>query len=148
DSFFKVTDPELPPPVISGGIFGINLTALPGSYPVQQATNPLVVSGSGTFGGTAVLAATLNENGLPLAGKTISFNLNNGSTSTVVGMATPAQGGMAMLTGVRLPGITAAFFSGAVPASFAGASTEAASPSSGDPPISPVTPTIPGATPA
>ena len=88
--------------------------------------NLLAVSGSGTFGGTATLTSTLTANGMSLAGKTITFTLNEGGTVTTVGMATTNTNGVATLSGVSLAGLNAGTYSGAVGASFAGDSTYAA----------------------
>ena len=88
--------------------------------------NLLAVSGSGTFGGTATLKSTLTANGLPLAGKTITFTLNEGGTVTTVGTATTNTSGIATLSGASLAGLDAGSYSGAVGASFAVDSTYAA----------------------
>ncbi len=94
-------------------------------------TNLSAVSGSVTFGGAATLTSTLTANGLPLAGKTITFTLNEGGTVTTVGTATTATNGVATLTGVSLAGLNAGSYSGAVGASFAGDSTYAANSAGG-----------------
>ena len=85
--------------------------------PVQPlATVTSAVSGSGTYGGTATLTATLTEGGFPLAGKSIDFTLNSNS----VGSATTDGSGVATLSGVSLTGVNAGSYPGAVGATFAG----------------------------
>jgi uncharacterized delta-60 repeat protein len=75
------------------------------------------VSGSGVFGGTATLSATLTgASGSSLSGKTIAFTLNN----TAVGTAVTNSSGVATLSGVSLSGIIAGTQANAVRASFAG----------------------------
>ena len=97
-----------------------------------QATSISTISGSGTYGGTATLTATLTTNGAGLAGEPVSFSLNNGVTVTPVGTATTEANGVATLTGVNLAGLGAATYVGYVGASFAGDSSYAASSGPGD----------------
>ena len=52
---------------------------LPSAPVTALATAISAVSGSGVYGGTATLTATLTEGGFPLAGKTIAFTLNGNS---------------------------------------------------------------------
>jgi predicted outer membrane repeat protein len=86
------------------------------------AVNPIktttlsAISGSGTYGSTATLTATLKTGSTAVSGKTISFKLNN----TTVGTGTTNSSGVATLSGVSLSGIDAGSYSGAVSASFAG----------------------------
>ena len=96
-----------------------------------QPTSLSTVSGSGTYGGTATLTATLNEGGSPLPGETVSFTLNEGGTVTPVGTATTDANGVATLIGVSVAGFNSGTFTGAVGASFAGDSTDAGSSASG-----------------
>jgi hypothetical protein len=94
----------------------------------QQATAISAVSGSGTFGGTATLTATLQAGSTPLSSKTISFTLNSAS----VGSATTNSSGVASIGGVNLSGIGAGTYIAAVVASFAGDSSNLASSGSGN----------------
>ena len=87
---------------------------------IQQPTSLSAVSGTGTYAGTATLTATLTAGGSPLAGKTVTFTLSNGTTLTSVGSATTDANGVATLSNVSLAGFNAGTFSGAVGASFAG----------------------------
>lgn len=80
----------------------------------QQATSISGVSGSGTYGGTATLTATLKAGTTPLGGKLISFTINGSAAGT----ATTDASGVATLSGASLAGINAG--TGAVGASFAG----------------------------
>ncbi|HEY0377664.1 MAG TPA: Ig-like domain repeat protein [Pyrinomonadaceae bacterium] len=94
--------------------------------------NPLAtvtdtISGSGTYGSTAPLTATLTEGGFPLAGKTVGFELNGNS----VGSAVTDASGVATLSGVSLSGVNAGSHPGAVAASFAGDSSYLASNNTG-----------------
>jgi hypothetical protein len=92
-----------------------------------QTTALSAVSGSGTYGATATLLATLSANGTGVAGKTIAFSLNG----TTLGSATTGSSGIATLTGVSLSGINAGAYPGAIGASFAGDSGATASSGSG-----------------
>jgi uncharacterized repeat protein (TIGR01451 family) len=104
--------------------------------PVQPlATAISNVSGSGTYGGTATLTATLTEGGFPLAGKTIAFTLNGNSAGSAVTDAS----GVATLSGVSLTGINAGTYPTGVGASFAGDASYTASNGSGPLTVSPAT---------
>jgi hypothetical protein len=93
--------------------------------PTQQATSISAVSGSGTYGGTASLTATLKAGTTPLSGKSISFTINGSAAGT----ATTDASGVATLSGASLSGINAG--TGTVGASFAGDSGFLASSGSG-----------------
>ena len=86
------------------------------------ATNPIkattisAVSGSGTYGGTATLTATLKTGSTAVSGKTLTFKLN-GST---VGTASTNASGVATLANVSLSGISGGSHANAVGVSFAG----------------------------
>ncbi|HEX8695450.1 MAG TPA: hypothetical protein VF746_23760, partial [Longimicrobium sp.] len=85
---------------------------------LKAPTTVTAVSGSGTFGGTATLTATLSP---ALAGRTISFSVNGtavcgGGTGTAC--PTTSASGTATLTGVSLGGIAAGTYAGAVAAGF------------------------------
>jgi uncharacterized repeat protein (TIGR01451 family) len=96
--------------------------------PVQPlATATDAASGSGTYGGTANLTATLTEGGFPLAGKSVSFTLNGNG----VGSAVTDASGVATLSGVSLSGVNAGSYPTAVGASFAGDAGYLASNASG-----------------
>ncbi len=94
-------------------------------------TNLSGVAGTGTFGGTATLTATLTAGSSPLGDRTVTFTLNEGGAVRIVGLATTAVSGVATLTGVSLAGFNAGVYSGAVGAHFAGDSTYAGSGASG-----------------
>jgi hypothetical protein len=78
------------------------------------ATSISGVSGSGSYGGTGTLTATLTSGGNPVTGKTIDFRLNG----TSVGTAITNSLGVATRSGVSLSGINAGTYSTAVSASF------------------------------
>jgi hypothetical protein len=105
-------------------------------------TSVSMVSGSEAFGRTATLRCTLTAGASPLAGRTITFALNERGTLTTVGTATTDANGVATLTGVRLTGLNAGTYSGAVGASFAGDSTFAGSSASGALIVNPAMPLI------
>lgn len=88
--------------------------------PPSQPASLTLGSASGTYGGTSTLTATLTAGGSPLAGKTVSFTVNDGGRVTPVGTATTDASGVATLSGVSLQGLSAGTYSGAVGASFAG----------------------------
>ncbi|MDQ3856936.1 MAG: hypothetical protein M3327_00565 [Actinomycetota bacterium] len=81
------------------------------------------VSGSGTYGGTATLTATLKWGTSPVAGRTVAFTLGGAS----VGSAQTDSNGVATLSGVSLGGRNAGSYTNAVGASFAGDSAYLAS---------------------
>lgn len=91
----------------------------------QAATSISAVSGSGTFGGTATLTATLQAGSAGVASKSVAFSIN----SSVVGSASTDSSGVATLSNVSLTGIGAG--NHAVSASFAGDSSHLASNGSG-----------------
>ena len=93
----------------------------------QQPTTLSAVSGSGTYGGTASLTATLTAGGSGLAGKSVVFTRKVGAIVTTVGSATTDADGVATLTGVSLAGFKAGTFVGVIGASFALDAADAAS---------------------
>ena len=96
--------------------------------PVQPlATVTSGASGSGTYGSTASLTATLTEGGFPLAGKTIDFTINGNG----VGSAVTNSSGLATLNGASLSGVNAGNYPTGVGASFAGDSSYLASNTTG-----------------
>jgi hypothetical protein len=137
----RVTDNGLPPQSNSTS-FTISVAS------TQQPTTLSAVSGSGTFGATATLSATLTAGGSPLAGKTVAFTLNNGGPVTTLGTATTDANGVATLTGVSLASITAGAYHGAVGASFAQDASDAASNATGNLTVSKATPSLSWANPA
>ncbi|MDR3639528.1 MAG: hypothetical protein P4L84_37350 [Isosphaeraceae bacterium] len=111
-------------------------------------TSITAVSGTGTYGGTATLTATLTANNTPLAGKSIAFTLLVGGTTTPVGSATTGANGVATLAGVSLTGFSAGTANGAVGASFAGDAGDQQSSSSGNLTVNQATPVITWGNPA
>ena len=112
----------------SSGLVANDPTAAPSStysYTVGATTTSLAFgsTASGTYGGTATLAATLIEGGLWLGNKIVTFSLNGAS----VGTATTNTNGVATLADVSLTGISVGTYTADVGASFAGDSTYAAS---------------------
>ncbi len=89
---------------------------------IPAATALAVAPASGTFGGTADLAATLTSSGAGVGGRTISFTLNGAS----VGSGTTDASGLASLTGASLAGINGGTYPGGVAASFTGDASYAA----------------------
>jgi large repetitive protein len=84
---------------------------------VNPVTTSLTgVSGSGSYGGTATLTATLVRGTAVLPGEPVEFAVNG----TAVGAATTDASGVATLSGVGLAGIGAGSYPVAVGAVFAG----------------------------
>ena len=108
----------------SSGTAQLTVTAGGGPQPSTIA----VVSGSGTYGSTATLTATLTSGGSGLSDKTVAFTLNGADA----GSATTDASGIATVTGVSLSGIDAGSYAGAVGASFAGDTGYSTSSGSGD----------------
>src|ERR687885_540742 len=92
------------------------------------STSLTQVSGSGSYGGTGTLRATLKAGTTALGGGTVAFTLNGSS----VGSAQTDSNGVATLSNVSLAGIGAGTYTNAVGASFAGDSGNAASNGTGD----------------
>ena len=79
------------------------------------------VAGDGVLSGTGNFTATLSSGGAPLAGKSVTFTVNG----TPVCGVTPAcpttnAAGVATLSNVSFPGVSAGVFPGAIQANFAG----------------------------
>ncbi len=92
---------------------------------VSPGSSLTAVSGTGTYGGTATLTATLlSAAGTPLADKPVTFDLMEGGTPTPVGSAMTNASGVATLTGVSLAGLPADIPPDAVMAVFAGDPTD------------------------
>ena len=103
---------------------------------IETATQPTsisTVSGSGTYGGTATVSATLVASGSGLANEPIVFTLHDrhDSHDTRYGHH-QRQRRLATLTGVSIAGIEAGTYSDDIGASFAGDSTDEASSGSGN----------------
>jgi predicted outer membrane repeat protein len=92
-----------------------------------KATTLSAISGSGTYGGTATLTATLKTGSTAVSGKTITFKLNG----TTVGTAGTNASGVATLSNVSLSGISGGSHANAVGVSFAGDSGYSSSSGSG-----------------
>ena len=114
-----------------------------GAYEVQdpspsEATTLEEVSGSGPFGGSATLSATLTADGAGVEGMAIDFTLNGAA----VGSASTDSSGVASLSNVSLAGIGAGTYPDAVEASFAGDASYAGSSGSGPLTVSSVAPVV------
>ena len=83
--------------------------------PAPTATQ-LAVSGTATYGETAMLTATLTAVRGDAAGKIVTFSLNGSH----VGAATTDANGVASLAGIGIAGLDAGSYPGAVNATFAG----------------------------
>jgi len=128
--FMKSTDSTILPPLLSGGVFDVQVG-------LEQATSLSTVSGTGPYGGTAALTATLTSGGSPVAGETVTFTLTAQGTPTTVGTATTDPNGIATLTGVSLTGFAAGTYSGAITATFAADASDLGSSTSGDLTVTP-----------
>jgi hypothetical protein len=98
-------------------------TPSPTPTPTPSPATVSNVSGSGVYGGTATLTATLTSGGSPLGGKTVSFTLNGAAACGAGGKPacpTTDGGGVASLANVSLAGINAGAYPNGVGASFAG----------------------------
>jgi hypothetical protein len=82
----------------------------------QAPTMLTVAPASGTYGGTAVLTATLTSAGTGVAGKTVSFTLNG----SPAGSGATDGSGVATVAAASLAGIGAGTYPGGVAAAFAG----------------------------
>jgi hypothetical protein len=116
----SVVPGQVLPPVIAGGVSNVQ-------YDVGGAISPAVrlsaVSGSGTFGGTGTLKATLSLKGSPLAGATVTFTLTVGTGTQAVGSAVTNANGVATLPGVSLAGVAVGNYPSAVAASVTASAT-------------------------
>ena len=106
------------------------------------------VNGSGSFGGTATFSATLLGGTTPMVGQLVNFSVNVGGRALNVGSATTNANGVATLAGVSLAGQSAGTIGGAVTASFAGDSNDAAGSATGTLTVNRIAPTITWANPA
>jgi hypothetical protein len=118
-----------------------------GAYTSSSATAGLTVTGpppvitvapaSGTYGGSANLAATITEQGSPLSGVTLSFSLNGAPA----GAATTDTQGTATLSAL-LSSVAAGTHPSAVSVSFAGNTVYPSGSASGDLVVNPAPLTI------
>ena len=100
------------------------------------------VSGSGTYGGTAILNATLEQGSTPLASESVAFTLTVNGNIINEGSATTNASGVATISGVSLAGLSAGTVAGAVGVTFAGNSTIAPVSGSGNLTINPAPATL------
>ena len=114
----------------------------------RQPTSLSAVSGTGTYGGTSSLTATLTASGSGVAGKTVSFTLKVGAAVRMVGSAKTDARGVATLNGVSLAGFNSGTVLGVVGASFTADASDAGSTSAGNLTVAKATPTIFWASPA
>ncbi len=98
------------------------------------ATSLSGVSGSGAFGGSGILTATLASRGAGLPGQTVTFQLGGQN----VGSATTNGQGVASLPFISLAGVNAGAHPNAVTASFAGSVTYALNTLAGTLTVSPI----------
>jgi hypothetical protein len=96
--------------------------------PPKATTAMSAVSGSGTFGETATLTATLKVGTDGVSGKTVAFELNG----TSVGTASTSTSGVATLPDVSLAGFSAGTHTGKVKAIFTEDGTHKGSSATGD----------------
>ena len=88
----------------NGGNVQATPTAAQASTTIVTATNLTAISGSGTYGLTATLTATLTANGSGVANEPVTFSFINGTVVTTVGTATTNASGVATQTGVSHAG--------------------------------------------
>jgi hypothetical protein len=98
----------------------------------QKLTALSAVAGTGSYGATATLTATLMQGTTPLAVKPVGFTLTVNGTTTNVGTATTNANGVATLSGVSLTGLGAGTLSGAIGVRFAGDTNDASTIASGN----------------
>ncbi len=85
------------------------------------------VSGSGSYGGTANLTATLlNSDGTPIVDEPVTFSLTNGTTTTSIGTVDTGNGGIATIS-ASLAGFSAGDYPTGVTASYPGDATDSTS---------------------
>jgi hypothetical protein len=103
------------------------------------------VSGSGTFGGTATLTATLKSEGSPLSGKTILFKLGGIAVcgdSPLPACPVTGGSGIAQLAGVNISGYAGGTHTDEVEAIFEGDSNYEESSAEGDLTVDPIAVTV------
>jgi len=121
------------PPLTASTSFTIHVQA----SPTLQASSFSAVSGSGDFGATATLTATLTSGGAPLAGKVVSFALNANGAVTPLGTATTDANGIATLPDASIAGANVGTDTGVLTVNFAGDATYLGSTASGSLTVSP-----------
>ncbi len=109
---------------------------------VVYSTSLSEVSGSGTYGGSATLTATLTSDGSPVADASVAFTLTVGGDVIDEGSVMTNSNGIATLNDISLAGLGAGSISDAVGASFGGDTTDASTSTSGDLTITPAALTI------
>jgi len=114
------------------------------AYTVPQPTGLVSVAGSGAYGGSATLTATLSSGTTALSGQTITFLLNG----KPIGSAQTDNTGVATLANVSLAEINAGSFPAAVGASFAGDNAYSGSGATGALTVAKANQTITASTPA
>ena len=121
------------------GASGSTLYSVTANYAAAQAAASMsAVSGSGTYGETATLTATLKSGSTALSNKTISFKLNGAA----VGTALTDPDGVATLSGVSLTGINAGTYTNAVEAIFSSEAAYSGSSAKGDLTVGKATATV------
>ncbi len=109
---------------------------------VLEPASVVGVSGSGPYGGTATLTATMMQGSTPLAGESVAFTMSAGGNIINEGSATTNSSGVATLPGVSLAGLSAGTLTGAIGASFAGNSSFAPASGSGNLTVNPAQATL------
>ena len=109
---------------------------------VANQTSLSDVSGSGTYGGSATLTATLTADGSPLTGESVAFTLSVDGRLISEGSAITDSSGVAALGHISLAGVGAGTDSGAVEVSFTGDTTDASAAAGGDLTVTPAALTI------
>ena len=121
------------PPLTASTSFTINVQA----FPTLQASSFSAVSGSGDFGATATLTATLTSGKTPLTGEVVSFALNLNGAVTPLGTATTDANGIATLPDASIAGANVGTDTGVLTVNFAGDATYLGSTASGPLTVSP-----------
>ena len=109
-------------PALAAGLsWNTSKLTVNGSISVMNVTSLATAFATGVYGGTTTATATLTSTftSSPVAGKTISFSLNNVS----LGTATTNSSGVATLIGISLSGYNAGTYTSYLVASFAGDTT-------------------------
>jgi len=128
----NVTD-DASPPLTASTSFTIHVTA----PPTLQSSSFSSVSGSGAFGGTATLTATLTSGGSPLTDEVVSFALDVNGSVTPLGTATTDANGIATLPDASIAGANVGTDAGVLTVNFAGDATYQGSTASGSLTVSP-----------
>jgi len=121
------------PPLTASTSFTIHVQA----STTLQASSFSAVSGSGDFGATATLSASLTSGTTPLAGEVVSFGLNLNGAVTPLGTATTDANGIATLPNANIAGANVGTDTGVLTVNFAGDATYLDSTASGSLTVSP-----------